>query len=141
MGFIYQIKIGEDFYIGSTKLKLSQRQQLHNQCLNNPKNIGYNYYLYKFCREHNVKKIICELLETVEDGELKILEQEYIKMLEPTLNTNRAYRTIEEYKEQMRLINKKHSEKNNKIKSNCPICGLEMLKKNIKQHIKNIHNI
>ena len=132
MGFIYKIEIDNQIYIGSTKNKyLSQRQQQHNHTLNNPNRKGYNSLLYKFCRTHNVSKIICELIETVDDTELKILEQEYINMLEPSLNTYRAYRTEEELKEQWK-------EKNNK-KSKCPMCGLEINKKNIKRHIKNIH--
>ena len=135
MGFIYKIEVEGELYIGSTKKKLSIRQSKHNYVLNNPKNIGYNYHLYKFCREHNVKKIICELIEEANDNELVLLEQEYIKMLEPSLNTYKAFQTIEERKEQIRLKNKKH----NNMKSNCPICGLEMLKNTINKHIRNNH--
>ena len=136
MGFIYKIKVNNELYIGSTKYKyLSQRQYLHNQGLNNPNDSHYNIYLYKFCREYNVKKIICELIEEVDDNELKILEQEYINMLEPTLNSNRAYRTEEELKQQIRLNNKKH----NNMKSNCPICNKKLLKKYINTHIKSQH--
>jgi hypothetical protein len=106
-------------YIGSTKLKyLCQRQGKHNQGLNNPNDKDYNYPLYRFCREHKIKKIICEFIEEVDDTELVLLEQEYITMLEPTLNIRRAYRTEEERLEQILLNRKKH----NKIKSNCPIC-------------------
>ena len=98
MGFIYKIEIGEDLYIGSTKQKyLCDRQKLHNHDLNNPHRKNYNLLLYKFCREKKVKKIICELIEEVENGELLLLEQEYIKMLEPSLNTYRAFQTIKEH--------------------------------------------
>ena len=136
MGFIYKIEVGEECYIGSTKKKyLSQRQQLHNQCLNNPNNKDYNGPLYRFCREHNIEKIICELLETVDDSELRILEQEYITMLEPSLNSIRAFQTEEERLEQKLLDIKKQNNK----KSNCPICGLEMIKKNINRHIRRFH--
>ena len=131
MGIIYKIEIGEDLYIGSTKQKLNQRQTKHNQGLNNPNDKNYNGYLYKFCREKKIEKIICELLETVEDTELVLLEQEYITMLEPSLNIRRAFQTEEERIEQIRLHCKK--------KSKCPECGLEMNKKSIKTHIRNIH--
>ena len=132
MGFIYQIKVGEDLYIGSTKNKyLSNRQAHHNHTLNNQHRKSYNTPLYKFCREKKVKKIICEIIEEVDDSELILLEQEYITMLEPSLNTRGAYQTIEE-----RLEQKK---KYNNMKSNCPICDKLMIKKNINKHIRNIH--
>ena len=137
MGFIYKIEIEGELYVGSTKNKyLSNRQGEHNYRMRTIHNKDYNNPLYKFCREKKVKKIICELLETVEDSELKILEQEYIKMLEPSLNVYRAFQTEKEKIEQK----KKHNEKrNNKIKSNCPICNKEMIKTNINRHIRNIH--
>ena len=132
MGFIYKIEIDNELYIGSTKQKkLHKRQSQHNYILNNPNNKNYNLFLYRFCREKKVEKIICELIETVEDNELLLLEQEYIKMLEPSLNTNRAHRTNEEYLEQLKKQNNK--------KSNCPICNKKMLKKHINRHINTIH--
>ena len=128
MGFIYKIEVEGELYIGSTKNKyLSNRQALHNHVLNNSNHKKSNVYLYRFCREHNVSKIICELIETVENDELLLLEQEYIKMLEPTLNIRRAYQTEEEKIEYY------------KKKSKCPICDKLIIKKYIKTHIKNIH--
>ena len=109
MGFIYKIEVAGELYIGSTKNKyLSNRQALHNHVLNNSNHKKSNVYLYRFCREHNVSKIICELIETVENDELLLLEQEYIKMLEPTLNIRRAYQTEEEkieyYKKKVNVL-------------------------------------
>ena len=136
MGFIYKIEVEGQLYIGSTKLKyLCQRQGLHNHDLNNQHRKNYNTPLYKFCRTHNVKKIICELIEEVDDNELKILEQEYINKLEPSLNTIRAFQTEEERLEQKLLDRKKQNNK----KSKCPICSKEMLKQNISRHINRIH--
>ena len=132
MGFIYKIEVEGELYIGSTKNKyLCNRQAKHNHSLNNPNDIHYNTPLYKFCREHKIKKIICELLETVDDTELRILEQEYMNKLKPSLNSNRAYQTEDERLEQIRLYSNK--------KSNCPICDKLMLKNSIKQHINRIH--
>ena len=135
MGFIYKIEIEGELYIGSSKNKLNIRQALHNYRLNNHNSKYGNYYLYRFCREKKVKKIICELIEEVDNSELRLLEQEYITMLEPSLNSIRAIRTEQEKKEQIRLDNKI----NNKIKGNCPICNKEMLKKSINSHIKRKH--
>ena len=137
MGIIYKIEVEGELYIGSTKQKLNNRQALHNHNLNNSNRKDYNIYLYRFCREHNVSKIICEMIEEVEDSELRILEQEYITMLEPSLNSYRAFQTIEELLEQIRLKNKKQNNK----KSNCPICDKLMIKKNIKRHIKEVHKL
>ena len=129
MGFIYKIEIEGELYIGSTKNKyLCQRQREHNYDLNTRNS---NYYLYRFCREKKVKKIICELIEKVDNEERVLLEQEYITMLEPSLNSQRAIRTKQEKLEQILLKNKK--------KSNCPICNKEMLKNSINRHIRNIH--
>ena len=129
MGFIYKIEVEGELYIGSTIRKsLSQRQHDHNYKLKN----NCNYKLYNFCRRKNIKKIKCELLQEINDTNIiKELEQEYINKLEPTLNSNRAIRTEEEHKEQIRF--------NIKIKSNCPICNKELLKNNIKRHIKSQH--
>ena len=135
MGFIYKIEVGENLYIGSTKHKLCDRQARHNYILNNPNDNNYNLLLYRFFREHNIEKIICELIETVDNSELRILEQEYINMLEPKLNTNRAYRTKEEKKE----YEKKYKRKTDKIKGNCPICNKLMTKKYINTHINTFH--
>ena len=132
MGFIYKIVVAGEIYIGSTKQKyLSQRQSYHNNNLINPNRRNYNNPLYKFCREHNVKKIICELIETVDNKNMVIKEQEKIDLLNPSLNTNRAFRTEEQRIEQI----KKH----NNIKDNCPICNKELIKNNINRHIRNIH--
>ena len=135
MGFIYKIEIEGQLYIGSTKQKLNIRQTKHNQGLHNPNDTNYNLLLYRFCREKKVKKIICELIDEVDDSELVLLEQEYITMLEPTLNSQRAYTTIEERKKQKNL----HNKKNNKKKSKCPECGKEMYNRNIKKHMKSKH--
>ncbi len=132
MGFIYKIEVEGQLYIGSTKNKyLSNRQAVHNCNLKNPNNINYNLQLYKFCRDHNIEKIICEIIEEVDNTELVLLEQEYINMLEPSLNIRRAYQTKEERLEQIRLQSNK--------KSKCPICSKEMRKDSIKRHIRNIH--
>jgi hypothetical protein len=135
MGCVYRIVVAGEIYIGSTKAKLLTRQVEHNYNLRTLLRKNYNNFLYKFCREHNVEKIICELIETVDNENLTIKEQEYMDLLKPSLNTYRAFITEEQKIEQRKECNKKH----NKIKSNCPICGMLMVKGNIKRHINNIH--
>jgi len=77
------------------------------------------------------------LIETVDNSELRIIEQEYIKMLEPSLNTYRAFQTKEERLEQQKIYDKKQNQK----KSNCPICNKLMLKKSLYRHINTFHKI
>ena len=136
MGIIYKIVVAGEIYIGSTKVKyLCQRQSQHNQCLRNPNSIGYNTPLYIFCREHNIKKIICEVIEEVDNDNITIKEQSYIDLLNPTINTYRAFRT----EEQRLTYDTERMKKRNKIKDNCPECGKEMIKNNINRHIRDIH--
>ena len=130
MGFIYKIEVVEECYIGSTKNKyLCNRQYSHNYNMKN----NNTSHLYNYCREHNVKKIICEKIEEVDNENSRIKEQEYINKLKPTLNTHRAYQTHEERQEQLRI-------KNNK-KTNCPICNKSFNKFYVKKHIQRKHNI
>ena len=99
MGLIYKFVIGDNCYIGSTK-NLIERQKKHNLNLNSD---NYNNLLYNFCREHKIENIILELVEDeVEEEDLKIREQFYIDKLKPTLNANRAIRTIEDTKQIIR---------------------------------------
>tara|TARA_R110000796_G_scaffold208283_1_gene324537 strand:+ start:41 stop:472 length:432 start_codon:yes stop_codon:yes gene_type:complete len=138
MGYIYKIEIAGEIYIGSTKNKyLCNRQGQHNYNLRTPNNESYNLPLYKFCREHNVEKIICELIEEVDNENIFIKEQEYMYLLNPTLNSQRAFITEEQRLEQMKELKKK----NNKIKANCPQCGMLIGKNNINRHINNIHKL
>jgi len=125
IGTVYKIEIGEKIYIGSTIQKLSDRQRKHNF---NLKQEEYKNKLYKKCRENNITKIICILLEEkeIEDiDEIRLLEQEYITKLQPSLNHCSAYTgikgiTIEHYNKQYRENNidkireqKKEYRKNN----------------------------
>ncbi len=117
IGTVYKIEIGENIYIGSTILKLNDRQANHNFRLK--KNIRKNK-LYNECRKHNITKIICILLEEKEvenKEEIRMLEQEYITKLQPTLNSNIAYTglTQEEYNKE---YNEKNKEKNKKWRDN-----------------------
>tara|TARA_R110000822_G_scaffold5528_2_gene23687 strand:+ start:1675 stop:2124 length:450 start_codon:yes stop_codon:yes gene_type:complete len=132
MGFIYKIVINENIYVGSTKRnRLCFRQGQHNYSLRN----GLTSPLYIFCREHNIKKILCEKLEEVDNKNIFIKEQEYINKLNPTLNTISSYRTEEEEKEYYNNNkNKIHKRQTEKIK--CELCNREMNKSNLSRHKK-----
>jgi len=92
IGRVYRINVNEnDFYIGSTTTALKKRERSHNKSLK--RNIIKNK-LYEKCREHNITKIGCLLLEDREVeyiDEIRQLEQEYITNLQPTLNSYAAY--------------------------------------------------
>ena len=104
-GFVYKIQIGSDFYIGSTKQKLSQRAAEHNRQIIN----GNKSPFYKFCRENDIKKVECIQLERIncnDREELYILEQEWIDKLNPTLNKLRVRTDRKEYVKQLLIKNK-----------------------------------
>jgi hypothetical protein len=117
IGRVYKIEINEnDIYIGSTIQTLRRREIHHNSHLR--KNV-YKCKLYEKCREHNITNIICILLEQkeVEDiDEIRLLEQEYITKLQPSLNSWSAYTglTQEEYSKDYYENNKEELNKYNK---------------------------
>jgi len=112
IGTVYKIEIGENIYIGSTTQKLCNRQGLHNFHYRDNTKINK---LYKKCRDNNITKIICILLEQkeVEDiDEIRQLEQQYIDELNPSLNSWSAYITEEDKKEKHKEKNKKYYQEN-----------------------------
>ena len=151
-GIIYKIEICNEIYIGSTIQKLNRRQNGHNFDLKRKNN-----KLQKLCRENDINNITLIEIEKVKINnkkELYIIEQDYINKLQPSLNSNRAIRTEEEKKEQMKEIYKNNKEKikkyrkeykkNNKEKIkaydnkkvNCEFCGLELNNGNLYRHKK-----
>jgi predicted GIY-YIG superfamily endonuclease len=161
IGRVYKIEINEnDIYIGSTIQTLRRREIHHNSHLR--KNV-YKCKLYEKCREHNITNIICILLEQkeVEDiDEIRLLEQEYITKLQPSLNSWSAYTglTREEYGKEYNKKNKedikekrkeyynknidkiaeksKQYRENHREKITCPICNSIVCRKNISTHKK-----
>ena len=96
----------DDFYIGSTKLRLSTRMADHRSMAKrgNPSKIytlmrekginSFEYVLVATCMVHNV-------------DEQRQFEQHFISELKPKLNTNRAFRTAEERKEEIKEYRQK----------------------------------
>ena len=114
-GVIYKIEICNEFYIGSTIETLKERQRKHNISLKKK-----TYKLYETCKANDITNITLIEIEKVKVNnklELKIIEQEYINKLEPTLNTIKAYRTEEEIKNRNKISRKIYME-NNKLKIN-----------------------
>ena len=96
---IYKITntVTNDFYIGSSK-NVKQRWANHkckskwNEHPNNP--------MYIDMRKYGVDKFVFEVLEVVEEKQLKVTEQQFIETLKPTYNNYRAKGwNTERYKE------------------------------------------
>ena len=148
----------KEFYIGSTK-DLKDRISKHNNFYKN----NYNWKVYKFIRENgginNWEIIPIEIYECeMTKLELKQEEQFYLDEYKPQLNSQRAlgrdierkYKTKKEWIKNNRnkyLKNRKEYYEKNRDKlnakqnekGNCPYCSKEMIKNNIKRHIKTQH--
>ena len=95
MNCVYKIvckdKSITEFYIGSTK-NLDRRIGQHKSNSNNTNNRKYNYKVYKFIRSNggwdNWEMIVEQETPNYEKYDREILEQSYIDLLEPQLNTS-----------------------------------------------------
>ena len=95
-----------DFYIGSSK-NVKQRWMRH-KC---PSvwNRYPNKQLYQDMRKYGVDKFELQILEEVEIAHLKEKEQQFIEMLKPAYNSNRANGwNIERYKEYQKEYHKEY---------------------------------
>ena len=61
-GVIYYIKLGDDYYIGSTKQRLSRRQNRHNEDVRNK---DKKTKLYETARGLGIDKIKCIVIENI----------------------------------------------------------------------------
>jgi hypothetical protein len=139
---IYKISIGEQDYIGSTR-DLKQRKTHHKYDCNTLGRPNYNFQLYQNIRNNGgwdcciitpIEEFDCETKRQAECRE-EYWRREY----KATLNTNRAYRTEDELKEQKKINTKKANKKiNEKKKLEEPVqchCGGKY-KKNKNRHLK-----
>lgn len=120
IGTVYVITCDVDnqFYIGSTKGKLSRRLDKHFS--DSKKNIDeltgrYNGLIYKAIRAHGKEHFkispICEVVHTHYDRTiLRTHEQKLISELKPTLNMFKALRTKEEAKDYCKEYHQEHKE-------------------------------
>ena len=118
---IYKISIAGEDYIGSTK-DLKQRLKGHKSTCNVEGNPHYNYKLYQHIRA-NGGWDCCEIAPVEEfDCETKqqacIREEYWRREYKSLLNTNKAFATEEEKKEQMKILweNRNKKERNEKLR-------------------------
>lgn len=85
-----------EFYIGSTN-NLNRRIIEHNSSCNNTNSHNHNYKIYKYIRENggldNWQILVEQETPNYEKYDREILEQSYIDLLEPQLNTQNAFGT------------------------------------------------
>jgi len=136
MKCVYKIKCRDptitEFYIGSS-INFDNRKVCHKTHSTNLNCKEFCYPLYMFMNVNggidNWEFEIIKEYKFLTEEELTMNEQYYIDLLEPELNSRNAKGLDPEQR-------KKNNNIHNKLKGNCPQCGKEMRKKNIKQHLK-----
>ena len=119
---IYKITntITGDFYIGSSK-DINRRWADHKKL--STWNRYPNNQLYKDMQKYGIENFVFEILAEVEVDSLKEAEQQFIELLKPTYNSNRAngwdferykesqkeYRKSDKYKESHRKSSRKYN--------------------------------
>ena len=109
----------DNVYIGSTT-DLNTRKLKHKYSCMNENNKDFHYKVYQYIRENggfdNFQFIILRVCDNVDKKELFKLEQSFIDVYEPTLNTNNASQTKKEWceknKEKIKKHKKEYYEKN-----------------------------
>lgn len=103
-GIIYKLNVGDEFYIGSTRRKMCERLASHRQdAIKFPnrllyKNINNNW------KDTSIEKLEEKTFENRE--EMEKVEKEFIKSLNPTLNTNKG--NSKRYDHNKYMNNEKH---------------------------------
>lgn len=125
-GLVYKVNIGKKFYIGSTKMKLNQRQHKHNYRIRN----GSKSKFHQEAIKNNIFKVKCEEIYSGEDY-LEVENKMILESIEDKncLNMRVVKTTAERRKEQKSR------------KGECPLCGLVLMKKNRARHLRNKHNV
>jgi protease II len=144
LGKIYKIQHREKadlFYIGSTAMTLQERLRNHKKKKKKTK----KQIIYKIIEEEgweNFDMILIKDFTCNSKRELEMEEQRCIDAFNPTLNTQRAYRTEEytrEYyknkKKEYYELNKEELRKKQEIIMTCE-CGREIKKGHIARHRK-----
>lgn len=94
---IIDINNTNEFYIGSTN-KFSSRKSNHKKNVTNKRSKKYWFKLYQYIRANggwcNFEMNILQTGECEDRIFIKELEQEYINIMSPTLNSAKAYLNI-----------------------------------------------
>ena len=145
MKCVYKLKCRDttitEFYIGSS-MNFKERKRHHKISSNNLNHKDYCIPLYMFINVNggfdNWEFEIIKEYNLISKKELTIEEQKYKDLLKPELNSCNAFGwDINKFKNNVI----KWSKINNNIKANCPHCNKEMLKNNIKPHIRRWHEV
>ena len=151
-----------DIYVGSS-CNFNTRKNKHKNAYHNRKHKDYKYKVYRFIRANGkwgawkIEEII--KVNATCKKELQIIERQYIKKLNATLNYQIPTRTNKEYKdenkEEIKIKNKIYKEKNkeeikkqNKIYKDthndtiiCKLCNCEIIKRRFFEHSKTLKHI
>jgi len=136
MKCVYKLKCRDptitEFYIGST-IDFDNRKYQHKSAATSLNSKKYCTALYMFINVNggfdNWEIVVIKEYKFITKKELNMNEQYYKELLKPELNSNNVIGWDMEKK-------KKTQKLNELVNDNCPNCGKEMRKKNIKQHLK-----
>lgn len=91
----------KEIYIGSTT-NFNKRKNQHKSDCNNEKYTSYNYYVYKFIRDHggfqNWSMVEIEMFDARDKKNLHRRERHWIENEKASLNSRKSYITEEEIK-------------------------------------------
>jgi len=128
----------ENVYIGSTS-NLHKRKITHKSNCINEKSKDFHYKVYQYIRENggfdNFQFIILRVCDNVDKKELIKLEQSFIDVYEPTLNSQSASQTKKEYRE----INREEINQKRRQVIEC-VCGKNSVHSSIARHRKSKHH-
>jgi hypothetical protein len=151
VGIIYMIDSYDPeikgYYVGSTLQEFEQRRMEHKSNCNNDDSKEYNHYKYVYIRDNggwnNFKMTIIERVLVESKSELLMMEQDWQDMLKPNLNIQRAYRTLEDKKNQKAKADQIYKQKNKAILNqkkkeiiNCDRCDKTYTKSHKATHQK-----
>ncbi len=125
-GVVYKVKIGNKFYIGSTKMKLKIRANKHNAQIKN----GSKSKFHTELRNNNIFKVDCQ--EIYRGTEYLDIEN---KLIYESLNDKNCLnmKVVRSTKERKRALNNK--------KAPCKLCDKVIMKKNMARHLRHMHNV